>query len=316
MKTATRQALCWLGMLLLAGCSSGDDGGTAAPPAPPSAPATITVANAPTISGAVIDATLGVQSFGTIFEGAPLPTANARAAIHEQQADVLNIPIGPETTNCASGGTVTVSGDVASLGTFTAGDTLTIVFTNCDEGDGETLNGTFQFTIQTFEGDLVTELFNLVVTTTVNNFRVTEQAETTTVNGDITIGIDTRMSTMVTLTVSGNSLRATGPGFSDSVSNYSLVQEFDEGTLSYTLTTAGTVASLDINGSVSYQTTITFQGSVDSPPSSGELVITGANNATIRLIALDAVNVRLQVDVDGDGAVDQTIDTTWDALEN
>jgi hypothetical protein len=32
------------------------------------------------------------------------------------------------------------------------------------------------------------------------------------------------------------------------------------------------------------------------------------------MIALDANTVRLQIDIDGDGAIDDTIDLTWDEL--
>ena len=49
-------------------------------------------------------------------------------------------------------------------------------------------------------------------------------------------------------------------------------------------------------------------------PFAGEMLITGANNATIRLIALDSVNVRIETDTNGDGVVDATEDTTWDDI--
>ena len=46
----------------------------------------------------------------------------------------------------------------------------------------------------------------------------------------------------------------------------------------------------------------------------GELRIEGAGGAVIAMIALDANTVRLQIDIDGDGATDETVDMTWDEL--
>ena len=43
----------------------------------------------------------------------------------------------------------------------------------------------------------------------------------------------------------------------------------------------------------------------------GEVTITGDANGSVTLIALDNNSLRLEVDVDGDGATDVTIDTTW-----
>ena len=40
--------------------------------------------------------------------------------------------------------------------------------------------------------------------------------------------------------------------------------------------------------------------------------ITGADNATIRVTAMDDITVRLEMDYDGDGAVDEIVDLTWD----
>ena len=58
----------------------------------------------------------------------------------------------------------------------------------------------------------------------------------------------------------------------------------------------------------------TLQSFGDDYPYDGEIEIVGANNASIRIIALDATTVRLEVDSNGDGTVDDVIDTTWDAL--
>ena len=58
---------------------------------------------------------------------------------------------------------------------------------------------------------------------------------------------------------------------------------------------------------------MTFSGFDNGYPQTGELLVTGASSSA-RLIALDAVNVRVEIDSDGDGTVDDVIDTTWAEL--
>jgi hypothetical protein len=44
------------------------------------------------------------------------------------------------------------------------------------------------------------------------------------------------------------------------------------------------------------------------------MLVFGTNNASIRIMAIDEVNVRIEADFNGDGAADATIETTWAAL--
>ena len=41
----------------------------------------------------------------------------------------------------------------------------------------------------------------------------------------------------------------------------------------------------------------------------------GGNNSSARLTAIDNVNVRIDIDTNGDGAIDDTINTTWVELD-
>ena len=44
-------------------------------------------------------------------------------------------------------------------------------------------------------------------------------------------------------------------------------------------------------------------------------MVTGSNNATLHLIALDEVNVQIEADYDGDGVIDEVLNMTWVELE-
>jgi hypothetical protein len=66
---------------------------------------------------------------------------------------------------------------------------------------------------------------------------------------------------------------------------------------------------------VVYSTPVTFEGFDDGYPHIGELLVTG-DDSSLRLVAVDEVNVRIDIDPDGDGTVDTSIETTWSALDD
>jgi hypothetical protein len=82
----------------------------------------------------------------------------------------------------------------------------------------------------------------------------------------------------------------------------------------YTQTSSGTLNSTLLSGVVSYATPVDFEGSGLDYPDVGEFLVTGSNSSS-RLTAIDNVNVRIDIDTDGNGTTDETIDTTWAALE-
>jgi hypothetical protein len=86
----------------------------------------------------------------------------------------------------------------------------------------------------------------------------------------------------------------------------------DLNTLAYSTDASGTLATVNLGGSVRYTTTTTFQGIGSDYPSSGVMVVTGAANSSETITAVDSISVTIDVDADGNGTVDQTINTTWD----
>jgi hypothetical protein len=76
----------------------------------------------------------------------------------------------------------------------------------------------------------------------------------------------------------------------------------------------GTIESDDLDGAVNYDTPVPFAGFGDEFPGSGELLVTGADNATLRLVALENGNVRIDADYDGDGTIDEVINMSWAEL--
>ena len=78
------------------------------------------------------------------------------------------------------------------------------------------------------------------------------------------------------------------------------------------------MSGTDISGTFSYQSVVPdeFLSDTDSAtgPYTGELLVTAADNSSMRMVAVDEFNVRLDLDFNGDGVIDQSIPTTYATL--
>ena len=81
---------------------------------------------------------------------------------------------------------------------------------------------------------------------------------------------------------------------------------------------SGVMSGTDISGSFSYQSLVPdeFFSDTDSAtgPYSGELLVTAADDSSMRMEAVDEFNVRLHLDFNGDGVTDDSIATTYATL--
>jgi len=145
---------------------------------------------------------------------------------------------------------------------------------------------------------------------------VTEGGETASATGTINIEIDTTDPLVTTIAVSTSTLVTTSAGTEEVLTNFTVEITEDASTFPVAVTTetSFTISSPRIGGSVTVSTSLSLQSIGEEYPFVGELRIEGADGAVIVMIALDANTVRLEIDIDGDGATDDTIDLTWDEL--
>jgi hypothetical protein len=312
-----------IGLLTLAGCSGG--GGDDPPPAPLAA---ITTANAPAIASSVMSAALDggdLGSFAFGSTGAPVSSPKSARVYYSKVAEIQNaqigallqhtqavalVPIGPEVTQCTGGGTVTLSGNIANPETLSPNDTITFDFASCVEGD-TTTNGKFSMRVTSFSGDPASGMFSFGVTATITSLQITVPGDSATVNGSVSISIS-EAGSMLTTTVTSSSISVGDGGSTHTLRDYSSIHALTSG--SFTLDVHGSLTSSDFSGTVNFTTTALLQGMGDSYAFTGQLLITGANGATIKVIVLDSTFLRLEVDSNGDGFVDATLDLTWDDL--
>jgi len=312
--------------LLIAGCSSGGSGGGEGPVGSPDPTIAITSDNAMEVAKVSWATALESVEFsdltgtglfigGTSGGVSKLDDAIAVSAKSHGGPSEETIPA--ETVPCDVSGDVTVSGEIADPVTpaLTAGDFFEIDFNNCDDGLGSVTDGLMRMDIDAFNGDLASESFDMTVTLTLDMFQVTAGQDVVTSHGDVTATIDTTNLPSLFTGISGNSMRIDANSSSESLTNFASSLNVD-GTLDpagYARSAAGTLDSTQLEGAIRYSTPDTFEGVDADFPNSGEFLVEG-NGSSLRLIAVNNIEVRIELDLDGDGNVDETILTTWAEL--
>jgi hypothetical protein len=314
------------GGALLALATGGCGGGDGAAPSGPEPTGTITTATALDIAGRAADLAFQSGSFGGITDFVGLTVASPQDAASLGAAKLAKpggsgiwwagIPVGPDVRTCEEDGTETVSGDIESPLTVTAGDFLDYVWETCDDGLGQVINGLIRMTFTQFEGDLLAGRILLRVSLSVDDFQVIEELDDRLTSGDLTLTIDSRTQPETIIETLGNALVVRINGHSDTLSDFSshVVEDTSMFPSNFTKEVTGTILSSRFEGSVTYETPIPFQSTGDNYPYAGEMLVRGTSGATIRIIAMDQFKVRVEADFNGDGALDATTDTTWEAL--
>jgi hypothetical protein len=319
-RSAARPVLVAAGILtaLVAGCGGGGGGGDGTSAAGPTL--AITTDNGETVSATVIT---GVLSMFEVTEGAggPIigPTSGGIFVLEKSgklPTRVLQVPV-QGTEACAVSGTISLSGNLADPTALTAGDRLTADFDNCDDGDGFVTDGRLALTVADVEGNIFTDVFALTLDMVLTDLKVTAEGETVSADGDLAYTIDTLEFPAILTALSGAELSVTEAGQSVTFRNFDQTLDVNAGMLptTYAADANGRLRSSVLGGSVDYETVMPIQASGDdNPPYTGEILVSGADNSAVRIVVVSEETVRLEIDAEGDGVVDEFIDTTWEAL--
>jgi hypothetical protein len=326
-----------LGLLVcgLAACGGGGGGGDATPGTGATVfPAlALTPANAEAASGGVVTAgseTIGAGDVGSfIITGAVVDTGDRPALAElarwsldtlygsrDQLVASLSGVVVNETVACTSGSISLSWNDADDDGEFSSGDSFSITFNNCVEMDA-TFNGSLTMSGFTISGDPNVDIaWSMAATFTFTALTINDGGDSARVDGGMSFSIATLDSDDFEVELSGNSLAYREGTHTTTLRNFifNYMEEISSGL--YSLEYSGTVDIGSLSGRVSFETTTPFTGSdiLDSWPSAGTLLITGANASTVTLEALGGDNVRLSIDSNGDSIVDEVIDTTWTEL--
>lgn len=234
------------------------------------------------------------------------------------------ILLAPVETICGSGpGKVTVTFDVVdplvlASGAFSAGDTILVEYVNCDEGFGEVIDGTIDFIVDAFTGNIVDSAYDVTMTAELMNFQVTTSADALTSNGDATASLNTLVPSFASASVSGNMMTTDTNSSSEVLTAYTSSQTVNAGLdpAPYTMNASGTLDSSQLTGTITYLTEKAFEGFDVNYPNKGELLVS-AESGSARLVAqINGVDVHIEIysNTTGTGTPDQTIMTTWAEL--
>lgn len=280
--------------------------------------AVITSENATTLTNAV----LGSESAGEIAQ--PFTTQgtggvaaqawpgiarNVVAQVSNDSLDVSNqvaVTFDNEIESCSGGGSVTLDGMLSDVD-YTG--TLTVTFDSCVEEsvitDGETT-----FAINSFTDDVVD------ITVEFTRLSLTgaeiDITQTGTVRVQLFIGNNYDVITLnVTIEdgIGGEMLM---------FDNFVISHQYDDFNFpnNVTISWDGRLFHSD-QGYVDVDTIVPFcftNMETDTPDCGGEILLTGENNATLRITAISNEQVQLDLDEDGDGTVDLSRTITWAEL--
>ncbi|MGH0030803.1 MAG: hypothetical protein ACQGVC_13490 [Myxococcota bacterium] len=251
-----------------------------------------------------VDDDAGAARLGGAVPGRDVPTFTTRA------------PFGPSDVDCDVDGFVTLSGDVQNPGSYQTGDEVDALFVMCDDDNGFVFDGGFDFTITSLSGDLLGDDYDVTLDALFTDFEADDGLSPIDLDGDLVWEGDLSAPPLASYAASGTALDLAFGGDTYQLFDYDADLVIDEGEdpEEYTTSADGRMRSSAFDGEVTYQTTQDFMGTGTDPPASGELVITGAFDATITVAPVDAVDVDLFLDLDGSGSTDALVETTWSAL--
>ncbi|NJN14481.1 MAG: VWA domain-containing protein, partial [Planctomycetes bacterium] len=133
---------------------------------------------------------------------------------------------------------------------------------------------------------------------------------TVVVNGAFTHSFSSPDGETLHSLITGDSMSAfiaagNGASWSGTAQDFRVEREYDTESGSYLWDLDLTVSGSRIPGRIIFDTTLPFTGG-EGDPSSGVLVITGAEGATATIVAIDDIQVQILVDLDGGGGTDIT----------
>lgn len=332
--------------LFLTSCGGGGgSGGGNASFADNSAPVgvSITSANAPAATAyaysAVIDLDILSGYSSALVTGVSLESRRAGVVATSlkqlykalEAAPLKNLATGvsvSETVGCAGGGSMTTAGNVATPDQISNGDAITITSDRCVV-DGETFSGKIEFGFSNVSGTIGSwGPWQATLSLKFTGSTISGSGFALVTEGDMVMGINQTInqtnSNIMTASVTGKSLDMKLTISDGTVINRKLTDYSFKSTNQVAAYTHE--ADLTISGNSPKIGNTYFVVDTLAPfttdyysfnyPSSGSVKLTAPDKSSATLTALDATSVKVELDKNGDGTVDETINTTWTAIES
>jgi hypothetical protein len=316
---------------LLAACGGGGGGGGGTAGIAAAAPVVVTSANATQVASASLGASDGLSGNTTGILGVvpaavgstPSTDVNIVETIIDQVRKApqtggsgVSIAAVQNIDQPCDSGTLSVSfNDADNSATLTTGDTVSMSANNCTFS-GVTMNGSISVSNIVVTGDQVTPPYSLQLSLTTSGFSVSSGGEVAAINGDGTIlestsdGID---GITVTSSFSGAGIQLTAGGETLTLTNYQITNVENETTGAYSVAISATISISSLGGSVTVTTDVPLSGVFPYEADNGHIICTG-DNSSVTITVIDSTSVQLDVDLNGDGTIDDTVFKAWTNL--
>ena len=268
-------------ILVAAGCGGGGYDG---------ASANLSVDNAERMSQQGVEAATTLTQMASLVE-------NYAGLIESQAA---------QTVLCDQGTASLDINDAVPQNEISTGDSVSITFAGCQQNAGGltmTLNGTLSFTADNVTGSPPGP-YTRVFTATYDALTVTFAGVTIVVDGSFTLTLSSTDGITTTAVVSGASFtvfaQAGSRAFSGSIADFRIERAYNQSNDTFVFDYDATVSG-SAGGPYVYETTTAFTGAGGEAPSAGVLTITGPLGGEVTLTALNNTDVRIVVDLEGDG---------------
>lgn len=317
----------------LAGCGGG--GGADVPtPVVDAQPLAITVANHETVARQSTQASSYLLDTGSLVNGAQL-APDTRTLISFTRGQLARVGtlfraapqrVGgatfTETIPCSGGGSITATAnDANGNGDIDNGDSAQLVASGCFEA-GATLSGTLAMSFSGVSGDPLSDVFGVTAAVTLTNLRAVTGAGDVTGNGSMTLVINSTGANRLALDIQVPVLVTSGQigGLADTMTlqNWRIVSSTAPTVtgIATTITASGTTISTALEGKAVTVATVVPLVVLESDlyPSSGQFTATGAAGSKVRVTALNASTARIELDENGDGSYERSVDRAWSVL--
>jgi len=237
---------------------------------------------------------------------------------------VNNLATGVTINNtgaCSGGGTISVTVSEAISGTVSNGDSMSVTANSCSE-NGRTINGRIDYGFSNLSGTISSSsAWSGSVALKYSNVTLRTGGFTIGADGDMSLSYNQSSYQHATSAISGSSIqmdltKSDGTVGQRKLTNYQLNASVNgSSNTSIQFYVDWQFSKLgNINFTVTTRTP--FQATGAENRSAGSTTVTAANKSSATLTAIDSTNVRIDIDSNGDGAIDQTINTTWADLKS
>jgi len=328
-----RQAVMLACALMLTACGGGGGGSAGEGPQQPSPLLSIGPSNYQAVAQAVVSSALFLGDAGDIATAAEAGgnTRVLRQAVHAARRGLGIVSARPvllagaevrETVPCSQGGSLAVTAnDANNNNNLDVGDSLTLDAQACRE-EGAVISGRLALNVQALTGVFGSNSFTATLAMTMTAFKVSTGSDFAQGDGTLSLAISQAPSGSGEFTLSANPLvfsgNVGGQAFSTTLSNIRLAvrEEMVNGTPRASIGYTGTLSSSQLGGQVSIATPqlLVISGAA-AYPASGQMLVQGQAGSALRITAVSATQVRLELDAQGDGVYETQVLKTWAELQ-